>query len=340
MHTFAILSTLPFSPLAAAAPTAAVRPHCEEPVTRQPSISVIIPTRDRAGLLPRCLNSVFAQSLAPLEIIVIDDGSTDETRSLLARNYPQVRLLEGPGRGVSAARNTGIRAAAGDWLALLDSDDSWFPRKLERQAAALADNPGHRVAHTDEIWIRNGARVNPKLKHKKYGGWIFQRCLPLCVISPSSVMVHRQVFEQVGMFDENLPVCEDYDLWLRICARMPVLFIPEPLVTKYGGHADQLSRRYRGMDRYRILALDKVLNKANLSPADRRAAVDMLLSKAAIYLAGARKHGNRAFVPECAAMLARYGGSPRGGGGQAAADRTSRSASRPAPDPAPDPTPG
>lgn len=324
MHTFAILSTLPFSPGAAAAPTAAVRPHCEEPVTRQPSISVIIPTRDRAGLLPRCLDSVLAQSLAPTEIIVIDDGSADETRPLLARNYPQVRLLAGPRRGVSAARNMGIAAAAGDWLALLDSDDSWFPHKLERQAAALANNPDRRVAHADEIWIRNGVRVNPKLKHKKYGGWIFQRCLPLCVISPSSVMLHRRVFEQVGLFDENLPVCEDYDLWLRVCARMPVLFIPEPLVTKYGGHAGQLSRRYRGMDRYRILALDKVISEVNLAPADRRAAVDMLLRKAAIYLAGARKHGNRAFVPECAALLARYGGPTRGDGDQAAGDRTLR----------------
>ena len=203
------------------------------------SISVIIPSHNRAHLLPRCLASVIAQNYAPLEIIVVDDGSTDSTKKLVNRDYPEIKLISQENKGVSAARNAGIHAAKGDWLALLDSDDAWFPDKLGRQAQAIEKSPGNNVVHTDELWIRNGVRINPQRKHKKYGGSIFKHCLPLCVISPSSVMIHRRVFDRVGLFDETLPVCEDYDLWLRVCARMPVLFIHEPLVTKYGGHADQ-----------------------------------------------------------------------------------------------------
>ena len=270
------------------------------------SISVIIPTYNRAHLLPRCLDSVIAQKLRSHEIIVVDDGSTDSTRDLVRRNYPGIKLISQENRGVSAARNAGIGAAQGDWLAFLDSDDAWLPGKLGRQAQTVLDNPDVNIIHTDEIWIRNGVRVNPHLKHRKYGGSIFRRCLPLCVISPSSVMIHRRVFDRVGLFDETLPVCEDYDLWLRICALMPVAFVPEPLITKYGGHPDQLSTRYRGMDRYRIKSLDRILNEVELGPADRKAAIDTLVGKIRIYLNGARKHNNRVFVPECEKLLARF----------------------------------
>ena len=269
-------------------------------------ISVIIPCYNRAHLLPRCLDSVLAQEFRPLEIIVVDDGSTDSTRSLLQGSYPGIRIITQDNKGVSAARNAGISAAKGDWLAFLDSDDTWFPAKLGRQVQAVEASPGSNIVHTDEIWIRNGVRVNPQRKHRKYGGSIFKHCLPLCVISPSSVMIHRRVFDRVGLFDETLPVCEDYDLWLRICARMPVLFVREPLVTKYGGHDDQLSSRYRGMDRYRIRSIDRVLNEVELESSDRKAAIDTLVSKTRIYLNGARKHNNRVFVQECEQLLEQY----------------------------------
>ena len=270
------------------------------------SVSVIIPTYNRARLLPRCLDSALSQELQPLEIILVDDGSTDSTRDLVRRDYPGVKLISQANQGVSAARNAGIRAAAGDWLAFLDSDDAWLPGKLRRQMQTVQADRDVNIVHTDEIWIRNGVRVNPHLKHRKYGGFIFKRCLPLCVISPSAVMIHRRVFERVGLFDETLPVCEDYDLWLRTCARMPVAFIREPLITKYGGHDDQLSTRYRGMDRYRIRSLDRILNEVELEPSDRKAAIDTLVGKIRIYLNGARKHNNRDFVPECEKLLARY----------------------------------
>ena len=256
------------------------------------NISVIIPTHNRADVLPRALDSVLAQTLAPLEIILVDDGSVAGTGALLSDRYPSVRYLKQENRGVSAARNRGISEARGEWIALLDSDDAWLPGKLAAQWTALETNPGHRLCHTEEIWIRNGRRVNAMKKHAKSGGHIFRQCLPLCVISPSSVLIHRTLFEQLGLFDEQLPACEDYDLWLRVCAREPVLFIPDPQIVKHGGHPDQLSRKHWGMDRFRVRALEKIINSGRLGTSDHIAAIEMLVEKAGILATGSEKRGN------------------------------------------------
>ena len=255
------------------------------------SVSVVIPTHDREARLKTAVESVLAQTQAPREIVVVDDGSTDGTREMLAREFPQVRYLYQENRGVAAARNLGIRESRGTWLAFLDSDDLWLPGKLERQWEAIARSPGARLCHTNEVWIRRGARVNPMRKHDKSGGFIFRKCLQLCVISPSSVLLHREVLETTGDFDESFPACEDYDLWLRVTARYPVHYLDEPLVVKHGGHADQLSRRYVGMDRFRIRALEKILAEDVLSAEDREAALRVLLEKIEIYRNGAEKRG-------------------------------------------------
>ncbi len=255
------------------------------------SASVIIPTFDRSRLLARALRSVLAQTLPPREIIVVDDGSTDDTQQQVAAEFPQVSYFFQQNLGVSAARNRGLAEASSDWIAFLDSDDEWLPTKLERQMAALAVEPTLRLCHTDEIWIRGGRRVNPRRRHAKPGGWVFRHCLPLCALSPSSVVIHRSVFEEVGNFDEALPACEDYDLWLRITARMPVLLVEEALVMKYGGHEDQLSRRFPAMDRFRIEALEKILRWPDLAAEDRAAAQITLREKMEIYLGGLRKRG-------------------------------------------------
>jgi glycosyltransferase involved in cell wall biosynthesis len=257
----------------------------------QPELSVIIPTHNRVHLLTRALRSVLDQSRPADEVIVVDDGSTDGTERLLRSTFPEVTSLRQENRGVAAARNHGIRKAQGEWLAFLDSDDQWRPRKLERQLEALRREPESLLCHTNEIWIRRGKQVNPMSKHEKSGGYIFQKCLPLCVVSPSSVLAHRSLFQRIGLFDESLPACEDYDLWLRVCSRFPVLYLEEPLIVKYGGHADQLSRRFWGMDRFRIQALEKLVELGTLSPTDRGAALSTLLGKIEIYLAGARKRG-------------------------------------------------
>jgi glycosyltransferase involved in cell wall biosynthesis len=277
------------------------------------TVSVIIPTLNRAGPLARALESVLAQTQPPDEIIVIDDGSTDETRTLIEHDYPGVRYHYQSNHGVSNARNTGIGMARGDWIALLDSDDQWQPRKLQHQLHALASRPDYRACHTNEIWIRNGRRVNPMNKHAKRGGFIFRHCLPRCVISPSSVLIHRELFSSIGTFDESLPACEDYDLWLRLCARHPVLYLDEPLVIKHGGHADQLSRHHWGMDRFRILALEKLLGHTDLAPADRHASTQMLLEKAAIVLQGAQRRGNRPLAREYRQKIEYYSGARTAG---------------------------
>jgi glycosyltransferase involved in cell wall biosynthesis len=273
------------------------------PEPRSWFVSVVIPTFQRAALLPRALQSLRAQIRAADEVIVVDDGSTDGTGELLRRDFPEARCLRRENGGVSAARNQGIGEARGEWIALLDSDDAWRPEKLERQLAALADAPGHLVCHTDEIWIRGGRRVNPGLRHAKRGGRIFRHCLPLCAISPSAVLIHRSVFADVGLFDEELPACEDYDLWLRIAARYPVLLVDEPLVEKHGGHPDQLSRTVPGLDRYRIRALVKILEERCLAPDDHAAAVATLEEKCRIWADGAaarRRHEEAARYRELA----------------------------------------
>lgn len=256
-------------------------------------ISVVIPTHDRAHTLERALGSVFDQTHAPAEVLVVDDGSTDDTEGLIRTKYPDCHYVHQDNRGVSHARNRGVRLSRCDWVAFLDSDDEWLPGKLAAQIQTLAEHPKHQICHTEEIWVRNGVRVNAMKKHAKSGGHIFRQCLPLCVISPSSVMIQRSLFDEIGLFDESLPACEDYDLWLRICARQPVLFLPESMIIKYGGHPDQLSRLHWGMDRFRIQALEKIIDAPGLSPGDRIAVAETLVHKTGILAQGARKRHNR-----------------------------------------------
>jgi len=258
---------------------------------KQSPITVIIPTRDRMERLRTALHSVLNQTAFPAEVIVVDDGSRDETGVMVRREFPSVRYVYQENRGVSGARNTGLELATMEWIALLDSDDEWLPRKLEKQLLALSKAPSYRFCHTEEVWIRRGRRVNPMKKHSKPTGWIFPQCLPLCCVSPSSVLIHREVFDSVGTFDEELPACEDYDLWLRVALKYPVLLESEALTKKHGGHHDQLSAKHWGMDRFRIQALEKVLVNPDLEGENAALARKMLIEKLDIFLLGAKKRG-------------------------------------------------
>lgn len=252
------------------------------------TVSVIIPTFNRSQRIFKALHSVFLQTYPHKEVIVIDDGSTDDTKTLV-KTFPQVNYYWQKNRGVSAARNLGIKKARGEWIALLDSDDCWKEDKLAKQMSAFEKAPHYKICHTNEEWVRNGEVLQKKKKHRKYGGWIFQKCLPLCIISPSSVMIHRSLFTKVGRFDETLPACEDYDMWLRITSLYPILYLDEKLTIKHGGHEDQLSQKHWGMDRFRIRALKKVLASRPLPKEDREAALRMLQVKTKIFLTGAKK---------------------------------------------------
>jgi glycosyltransferase involved in cell wall biosynthesis len=255
-----------------------------------PRVSVVLPCYNRAWSVAAAVASVLAQDYTDFELIVVDDGSHDETRACLAPFGDRLRLVRQQHRGVSAARNRGVREARGELIAFLDSDDLWRPPKLTRQTAYFDAHPEALICQTEEIWLRRGRRVNPKTRHRKPSGWIFVPSLELCLVSPSAVMLHRRLWDAVGGFDEDLPACEDYDLWLRVSCRYPIHLIDEPLVVKQGGHADQLSRA-PGLDRYRIRALEKIIASAWLTPDQRRAAIDTLRRKCAIYAGGCRKRG-------------------------------------------------
>ncbi|MEM7542053.1 MAG: glycosyltransferase [Pseudomonadota bacterium] len=255
-----------------------------------PYVSVIIATHDRRHTLARAIDSVLSQTFSGLELIIVDDGSTDETRALVEKYGSAVTYQYQSHAGVSRARNYGSETARGEWLAFLDSDDVWLPTKVEKQLAQARQDQ-LRFVHSDERWIRRGKPLNQKAKHKKSGGDVFLDSLRLCVISPSAAMIRKDLFSELGAFDEALPACEDYDLWLRVTCREEISYVDEVLVIKHGGHADQLSRTTPFLDRYRIAALVKLLRDDVLSPTQRQSTVEQLRCKGDIYIRGAQKHG-------------------------------------------------
>jgi len=258
-----------------------------------PKVSVIIPTFNRAHILGEAIDSVLSQKYKNLELMVVDDGSTDETKGVVSSYIPRLTYIYQEHHGVSAARNRGITHAQADYLAFLDSDDLWLPNKLYLQMELMQNNPKALICYTEEIWIRRGVRVNPMKKHKKFSGMIFEHCLPLCTISPSSALITRSLLEEVGGFDEGLEVCEDYDLWLRISARYPIYLIDTPLIIKRGGHQDQLSKKMNGQDHFRIKALVKLLESDCLSAHQRDRAWKELKRKCEIYGKGCIKRGKK-----------------------------------------------
>jgi glycosyltransferase involved in cell wall biosynthesis len=258
-----------------------------------PLVSVIIPTFDRATWVGEAITSVLHQTYPHLEIIVVDDGSQDATPTVLQAFGPRITYLRQIHAGVSAARNRGVAASHGTLVAFLDSDDTWLPSKVAAQVTRLQQQPEVDACYTDEIWIRHGVRVNPRHIHQKQSGWLFMSSLPRCIISPSSIMLRRTLWDTLGGFDESFQACEDYELWLRLTLRTPVLLLPERLIVKRGGHADQLSRSVPVLDQYRIAALEHILT-APLSLPQRQAVLDQLVHKCRIVALGAHKRQHEA----------------------------------------------
>lgn len=272
------------------------------------TISVIIPTHNRAGCLARALDSVMVQTHAAREIIVVDDGSTDATQMLMRNRYPQAGYYFQSRQGVSNARNRGITLSHCDWVAFLDSDDRWLPNKLEKQIEILTRNPEIQFCHTNEIWVRNGTRVKKQISVEPEKS-MFEQSLARCVISPSSVLANKELIEKTGGFDESLPVCEDYDLWLKICANHPVAYVQDPLLVKHGGHDDQLSTQYWGMDRFRVEALEKIICSDTLSQSQLYSAREMLIKKCRIIANGAMKRNKLERAQEYRTKMMLYKGN-------------------------------
>ena len=255
-------------------------------------VSVVIPTFNRAQKVLRAVSSVLTQTFTDFEVIVIDDGSSDGTADALAGFRDRITFIRhAENMGVSSARNTGIKASSAPLTAFLDSDDYWLPEKLETQVRYFRDNPDAVACQPEEIWVRNGVRVNPWKKHLKPSGEIFKKSLKLCVVSPSAVMVRRSLFDEIGLFDEEFPVCEDYDMWLRIGCRYPIHLIDRFLLVKEGGHPDQLSAMLKGMDRFRIKAMVKLLEAGRLKEYQTSAVLHELERKCRIYGNGCLKRG-------------------------------------------------
>jgi glycosyltransferase involved in cell wall biosynthesis len=242
-------------------------------------------------MLLEAIDSVLAQSVSTFELIVIDDGSTDGTGECLTRLDKAIRIERIEHSGPAAARNRGVALAQAPLIAFLDSDDLWVQTKLERQLAFMRANPACAISQTDEIWIRNGRRVNPGVRHRKRGGDIFIDSLRTCLISMSATIMRTDLFRSIGGFDEIMAAAEDYDLWLRILIDREAGLLDEPLVTRRGGHPDQTSATTPAIDRFRILALTKLLVDDRLSPARRIAVIEVLAEKCRIYAGGLSRRG-------------------------------------------------
>ncbi|MBN2509726.1 MAG: glycosyltransferase family 2 protein [Spirochaetales bacterium] len=262
-------------------------------------ISVIIPTYNRARLLGECLASVCEQTWADKEVIVVDDGSDDETREIV-KSFSHIRYLQCGHSGFPGIpRNTGAAEAQGDWLAFLDSDDVWKPDKLSAQYEYISglERAGEtcRLVHTREIWDRCGTTISQKGQKHRRSGDVFADALKKCMIGPSTVMMRKDTFFELGGFDETLEIAEDYELWLRVTDRYPVHYLDIPLTVKRAGDWDQLSAKYGQIEVFRIQALEKLAaGYPWASPDHERMAREELMRKYRIYMKGLEKRGKSA----------------------------------------------
>lgn len=280
-------------------------------MSAHPLVSVVIPTYNRANVVSRSIRSVISQTYQKLQIIVVDDGSQDETESVLA-GFSGIRIMRQRNKGVSAARNAGIAESSGELIAFLDSDDEWMPEKIEKQVSLYDPEEPFFICHSNELWVRNDTTVNQKDIHAKQGGFFFTRAVERCLISPSAVLISRPLLDAVGWFDEGLEAAEDYDMWLRVTCSYRVDFVDEKLVIKHAGQPNQLSVTTPAIDRFRVRALEKILSKPDLRYDYVCAARNMLIRKSVILANGFRKRGKLAEAKIYDELAKRYSNKTNG----------------------------
>lgn len=259
-------------------------------------ISVIIPTYNRKQFVATAIYSVLSQTCKCSQIIVVDDGSTDGTdeliRSIQSGCQQEIMYIQQDNKGPAAARNLGICNARYEYIAFLDSDDHWLSNKITKQFEYMRANPEFLISYTKEQWLRNGLHLNQKKRHAPKHGTIFSHCLDICMVGMSTVMIHRELFRRIGMFDTSFRCCEDYEFWLRASCRYPFLLVDDVLTVKEGGREDQVSFQYRiGMDKLRIAAIEKVLECGTLDENQKNLALKELKKKTTIYGKGCVRHG-------------------------------------------------
>lgn len=255
-------------------------------------ICVVIPTYNRESTIERAIDSVLAQSYKVSDIIVVDDASTDCTMKILDSYKKKiVNVPSQSNRGVSFSRNLGVQHSQCSWIAFLDSDDEWFPSKLDEQVNYIKKHPYLSIMQCNEQWLRNGKSFNKKKHHAKKNAWIFDLCLERCSVSPSGVLMSRDIFNKYLGFDDKLPVCEDYALWLQISRFHIIGLLDKPLLTKYGGHKDQLSVKYEVMDTFRVKALLGILDNEKVD-CYKEKLIAVLSQKIRVLLNGYKKRSN------------------------------------------------
>jgi glycosyltransferase involved in cell wall biosynthesis len=244
-----------------------------------PLVTAIIPSYNYGQFVTEAVDSALAQT-TPVEVIVVDDGSTDDTQERLAPYGDRIRVIRQPNAGLSAARNTGIREARGEWIALLDADDYWHPNKTELQLACAArtgvDFLGTLGRSRGELPAQLGEPSVVPLLLRDFFIWT--------PIGPSSVMIRRRCFAEVGHFDETLRAVEDRDMWLRLVLRFPAIRI-ENACTFYRQHEGQMSRRGDRMHRSFKMVLDKFFRAhPEHAPLEREAYSFMNVTAAMTYM--------------------------------------------------------
>ncbi|MDY7029807.1 MAG: glycosyltransferase family A protein [Spirochaetota bacterium] len=306
-----------------------------------PHISVIIPVYNRQMMAVEAVRSVLFQSYPYIECILVDDGSSEppeEACSMFAAD-PRFRCLRIEHTGMpGAARNRGVEDARFDLIAFLDSDDIWLPEKLERQIPLLSGGSESVAAaprtlppliHTREIWLRGTKIISQKTQRHRRRGDVFEDALGKCMIGPSTVLMRREVFEELGGFREDLEIAEDYEFWLRLTARYEVEYIDTPLVVKRAGHGEQLSEKYGQIEIFRIRGLHDLVRSGWLAEGRRRMPTETgraapagmlqelaaaeLARKAAIYAAGCRKRGRPEEAERYEKLAREFSGGPAGG---------------------------
>jgi glycosyltransferase involved in cell wall biosynthesis len=235
-----------------------------------PTISAIIPAYNHARFLAQAIESALAQTLPPVEVIVVDDGSTDETAEVLARYAGRIRVIHQANRGVAAARNAGAAAAVGDYLAFLDADDVWAPGKLAAQTARLLAEPDLGLVHCSEEQI-DAAGATLGYLYDGLEGWVIEEFLLFrrAIIrgGGSGALIPSAVFQAVGGFDERLSTSADWDLYCRIAARYRIGFVPEALL-RYRLHGGNMHTNFYAMEHDMLLAFAKAYSAA--TPEQRR----------------------------------------------------------------------
>lgn len=262
-----------------------------------PKVSIVTPTYNRAGFIAQAVDSVLAQTMPDWELLIVDDGSTDDTREVLAgyQGDPRIHYFYQPNRGQSVARNNALEKVRGDFVGFLDSDDLWCADKLERQLALFEDHPDVGIVHGDESIIDEKGQEVSRENMRRYSGRITPQLLADNSVSITTALVKRECFDEMGGFHASHGVADDYDLWLRFSARYRFHYEPG-IFASYRMMADQISSDKRRRFAANEMIIKNFLNQYGhmLAAREKRWGLARFYSRTARYFASIGERGKAA----------------------------------------------